>query len=163
MKRHFPSYSRTILLGMLMLLFGVSCQAKLGYEKSVDFGAGYRDKKMSDDEFSVTVKGYPSTSPQRVARLALLRAAKLTTEGGREFFVVLENIQTSQETSLMTSVFIPIPGGSSLLVPVSVGTANEPIAFLLVKTLPSSSDGSDALDAEQVIAEVTAQLESEGD
>ena len=143
------------------LLVAAACQSQLGYQESVDFGPGYRDREIAPGEFSVVVKGYPSTPQERVARLALLRAARLTVEQDRDAFVILDRIETTQQTSLMTTLLIPGPEGASLFVPVSVGTASEPIAFLLIALVPAGSNPPDALRAESLIAEMTAQLEAD--
>lgn len=143
------------------LILAAACQSELGYQESVDFGPGYRDREIAPGEFSVVVKGYPSTPPERVARLALLRAARLAVEQGRDAFVILDRIETTQQTSLMTTLFIPGPEGVALFVPVSVGTASEPIAFLLIAPVAEESKAPDALRAEPLIAEMTAQLAAE--
>jgi hypothetical protein len=161
MNNHRLLRNALFILAQIVLLLSVACQTKLGYEKGTDWEAGYRDKQIGQDEFGVTVKGYPSTPPQRAARLALLRAAKLTVEQGREWFLVVEQIETTQKKDIMTPLYIPGPEGTALFVPVSIGTANEPIAFLFIRILEDGSTISDALNAEQVIAEVTKQLEND--
>ncbi len=72
------------------------------------------------------------------AQLTLIkpRAANLSVEQARDWLFLLEQIETGQETSIMTNLSIPGPGGTLLFVPASIGTTSEPIAFLLIKILP---------------------------
>src|SRR3954468_15118408 len=49
---------------------------------------GYRDKQIGDLQFTVTAGGNAQTSAERVAEIALLRAAHLTIERGKRFFVI---------------------------------------------------------------------------
>jgi hypothetical protein len=120
---------------------------------------GYNDKRIGDDEFSIVATGNPVTSKERVAQIALLRAARLTQEEGRTHFVIVK-----QKTETMGAVeLISLPlGGRGLLVwvPVDSKATEEPTAILVIRLLPlQSSYPPDALDSAEVSKRLAKQLE----
>lgn len=112
-----------------------------GYEKTDPvWGSqfGYRDQRISPDEYSVIVSGTPSTPAQQVADVALLRAAHITRENGGRHFVVRDaevSVLSSDET-----VSAPILG-LFLWFPVARRSTEEPLAVLLFEIV-REGDGS---------------------
>lgn len=132
------------------------------YAKSnPDWGSmyGYNDKRIDEDEFSVVVRGNPVTSKERVAEIALLRAAYITQEQGKTYFLI-----EKEKTELMGAeelVSLPLPlGGLPVWVPVGSKATKEPTAILLIRILATQAQyPSDALDAAEVIKLLSKQLE----
>lgn len=118
---------------------------------------GYNDKRIDEDEFSVVVRGNPVTSKERVAEIALLRAAYITQEQGKTHFLI-----EKQNTELMgTEELVSLPlGGLLVWVPVGSKATKEPTAILLIRILATQSQyPSDALDAAEVMKRLSKQLE----
>ncbi len=149
---------------ILIILGLVGCARPTGYTKAssfltVDKGYGYRDKRISGDEFSIVVVGNPSTSKTRAAEIALLRAAHLMKEKGRTHFVIIK--QKVETTEKAVTISIPLFVGG-VLVPVPVGekTDKEPMAILLIRVLPLQPEYQpDALNAAEVIEQIAKHLE----
>jgi hypothetical protein len=121
---------------------------------------GYTDKLIGKDEHSVVVTGNPNTSRERVADIALLRAARLTIEHERTHFLILN--QVSKELSAYEMISAPL-GGLLVWFPISERETKEPRAVLLIRLLPTDVKlPANALGAAAVIDEVGARLK-EGD
>ncbi len=111
---------------ILIILVLVGCARPTGYTKASSFltgttGYGYKDKRINGDEFSIVVLGNPSTSKERVAEIALLRAAHLTKEQGGTHFVIIK--QKTETTEKAVTMSIPLfVGGVPVSVPVGEKT-----------------------------------------
>lgn len=156
------SILRLAVAGLLLAALA-ACAGETGYQKIDPVWSGkygYRDKQIGPDEYSVTALGSPKTSPERVAMIALLRAARLTLEKGRTHFVVVK------KTSKMVDSWgpeaylpIPLPYGVIVGVPVAQENRREPIAVLLIRLLPKGAPaGADALDAAKVDEALSERL-----
>jgi len=133
-----------------------------GYGKRDSYSDyGYSDKKISDDEFSIVATGNRLTSEQRVAEMALLRAAHLTQEQGRTHFIIVK--QAAQSLNVSRTVFLPLPigsGGMPVTLPVGEGSEKEPLAYAVIRLVPKNTPPPpDAIDAAEVIAQLGKELE----
>jgi hypothetical protein len=139
-------------LPLALLLAG--CAVATGYERIDPVWNptyGYRDRQIAGDEYSVAAVGNVKTTPQRVAELALLRAARLAREQGRSRFLVVQQKVEALSATRTVSLALPIGG---LLVPVPVATRarDEPAAALIIRLIPDdAATPPAALDAGRVI------------
>ncbi len=145
---------------ILMILDLAGCAQPTGYTKAssiwgtVEKGYGYRNKRISGDEFSIVVLGNPSTSQARVAEIALLRAAHLTKEEARTHFVIIKQKVETTEKAVLISIPLFV-GGVPVSVPVGERTDREPMAILLIRLLPlQPAYPPDALNAAEVIEDL---------
>jgi hypothetical protein len=140
-----------------------------GYAKAdADRGAsyGYRDKEIGDGEFSIVATGNRVTGKERVAEIALLRAARIAEERGRTHFLILnqksERLQNTQTQNVV--IFFPAFAGFPAAVgaiPVGERTTMEPMTVLLIRLLPAEGEHpSDAVSAAQVIEHLASKLQS---
>lgn len=119
---------------------------------------GYRDKDIGDDEFSIVATGNRLTTKERVAEIALLRAARITEEQGRTHFVILkqkagplQNIQTESVTLLIAGTFVWLPVGQH--------TTMEPMTVLVIRLLPLKAEyPQDAVDAAKVVEHLATRV-----
>lgn len=149
---------------ILIILGLVGCARPTGYTKASSFltgtkGYGYSDKRINGGEFSIVVVGNPSTSKERAAEIALLRAAHLAKEEGRTHFVIIK--QKAETTEKAVPISIPLfLGGVPVSVPVGEKTDREPMAILVIRLLPlQPAYPSDALNAAEVIEHLAKHLE----
>lgn len=150
----------------LLTVFLVACTSltpqPTGYVKADPLWAsryGYSDKPIGGDEFSVVATGNSLTLKERVAEIALLRAAHLTQEQGKTHFVLLKDkTQTlSAEAPILLNLSL---SGATALVPIGTRTSQETTAILLIRVLPlAASYPPDAIDAVQTIAGFAQRLE----
>ena len=118
---------------------------------------GYSDKQIGNDEFSVVATGNPDTPKQRVAEIALLRAAHLTREKGRSHFIILK--QKNQVMGAVESASLPL-GGLFVWIPVGTVPTEESTAILLIRLLPvQDSYPVEAILADEVIKSLAEKLE----
>jgi hypothetical protein len=98
----------TRLWGLLVALAlgGCALTSATGYEPAGSDG-GYSELQLGPDLFRIAFQGNPYTSQERVADLALLRAADLALAHGASYFVVLQQLRESR--SFPTSPFVPFP------------------------------------------------------
>jgi len=140
-----------------------------GYSMAdADRGAsyGYRDKEIGDGEFSIVATGNRLTGKERVAEIALLRAARIAEERGRTHFLILnqksERLQNTQTQNAV--IFLPaFAGFPGTLAPIPVGerTTMEPMTVLLIRLLPLRGEyPRDAVNAAQVIEHLASKLRS---
>lgn len=117
---------------------------------------GYSDKNIGDAEYAVVVTGNPLTSKERVADIALLRAAYITQELEKTHFVVLN--QNTEDLATQEMISAPL-GGLLVWFPVGERETKEPHAVLLIKVLPKEEVLTrNALEAAAVIEEVGERL-----
>lgn len=149
-------------LGLAALLALAAC-GPTGY-RAADFEAGaygYSDKQVDDDEYAIVVTGNRETGPERVADIALLRAAHIARQESRERFRVL--IEQSEALTRHGVAAVPVLlGGVLVAVPIAETDASEPHTVLVIRLLrddepPSPGD----LDAATIIAEIAPRLEAE--
>lgn len=136
---------------------GPTGYAKAEAERGASYG--YRDKALGDDEFSIVATGNRLTTRERVAEIALLRAARIAQEHGRTHFLIqnrkAEPLQSTQTQSV--TLFI---GGVWMWLPVDERTTMEPMTVLLVRLLPMQAEyPSNAVDAAATIEQLTRRLE----
>lgn len=116
---------------------------------------GYRDQKISSNEYSVIVKGNPNTDAQSVADLALLRAAHITQDNGAEYFVVKDakvSVLGSDET-----VSAPLLG-LFIWSPVGRRATEEPQAVLLFEIVRNDrEDKKQYIEAKSVIRKLSGK------
>jgi hypothetical protein len=141
---------------VLLLLMAAGC-GPTGYTKAGFFAGayGYSDKSVGADEYAVTVTGNESTSRERVANIALLRAAHLAADQGRTHFVIIT--KSTQQLERYGVVSLPIPGA---FIPVGETQMHEPHAVLIIRLLPNDqAPPAGAIKAADVIAELGPRLE----
>jgi hypothetical protein len=157
---------KAILQGIMALAIfaaifaGAGCASRpTGYvDASGTFNApyGYSVTPMDDDEFSILVRANSVTSNERVAQIALLRAAQLTLEkGGNQFSIIhSEGLVHRYQTVESVIVF----GG---LIPVATGTAEDKLAALVIHVSYARSVPvpPDSIDARQVVTDLGAMLQ----
>jgi hypothetical protein len=137
--------------------------AQLGIKNQTQNGGspyGYSSKQIGEAEYSVVVTGNRETSRQRVADIALLRAAYITKEQGHRHFVITQESAEMLSTNEMISA--PLGG---LLVWEHVGErqTEEPHAILIIRLLPLASElPVGALAADQVITEIAPRIDANG-
>jgi hypothetical protein len=157
-----PAISKmaSALVAAALVLCLAACETS--YAKRETYGPyGYTDKKIGDDEFSVVANGNKFTSQQRVADMALLRAAHLTLEQGRTHFVIIK--QETQSVSVRRTMMVPFPigaGGMPVWLPVGEREEGEPRCYILIRLVPKgTSPPPDAIDAAGVLADLGKELE----
>jgi len=161
--------SLSVNSGILAVIIGgsivslMACSVKpTSYSKSnPGWGSmyGYSDKRINEDEFSVVVHGNPYTSKERVAWIALLRAAYITQEQGKSHFLIVK--QMAEQMAAADTVTIPFSlGGPPISLLVGSYETMEPTAILLIRILPTQSQyPSSAIDAAEVIGALSEKLE----
>ena len=99
----------TRLGGLLLALAFGGCALTGGVTRYEPAGSdgGYSELQLGPDLFRVAFQGNPYTSQERVADLALLRAADLALAHGASYFVVLQQLRESR--SFPTPPFVPFP------------------------------------------------------
>ena len=143
---------------LFLLAALAACAGPTGYTKIDAWSPsyGYKDKVIGDGEFSVIATGNSSTSAQRTAEIALLRAAHLTREQGKSHFLIVK-----QKTQFLTAVnaqSVPIiVTGVPIFVPLEPRVEREPTAVLIIHFVQAYADG--ALDAGAVIAQLTPHFD----
>lgn len=152
--------TRTLLL--IGALAAAACSGPTGYTRKDTWSPeyGYGDKPMGDDEYSVIATGNAHTPPQRAAEIAMLRAAHLAREQGRNRFVIVTAKSRVLEAIKTDSLAVPI-GGILLLVPVQERREGEPTAVLIIRLLPEGLTPvpEGALDAAWVIEQLTPHFD----
>lgn len=134
----------------LFLLALIAGCGPTGYTRANDSAYGYDDRPMGNDEYAITVTGNSQTSQERVAGIALLRAAHLAMEQQRTHFAILSG--SSQQFARQSVVITPI--GVPLITPYNV-----PHAILLIRLLPNDGPHPPgSVDAATVIAGVGPRL-----
>ena len=130
-----------------------------GYEKAdPEWGKtfGFREQRISQDEYSLIVKGNQNTPAQKVADLALLRAAHITKNNGGRYFVVRDaelSVLSSDET-----VSAPIFGPFNWF-PVGRRPTEEPQAVLLFEIVRENAGSSeDHVSADTVIQNLSEKF-----
>ena len=156
---------KAIMFGALGLAVA-ACAEPTGYtETDPVWGQpyGYTDKQIVEDEYSIVVSGNPKTSRERVADIALLRAAHLTEEHGKTHFLILN--QVSHELAAYQLDTIPVAlGGALVWLPVGERETKEPHALLIIRLLETGTPPPEnAHSAAAVIEEVGARLEAGDD
>lgn len=88
------------LIVFVLILLTVACASSgpTAYMKSSDKGQpGYHHQKLTDNQYRVTFVGNRHTNQEQVKDYALLRAAELTLENDKQWFVI-----TSTESDKQT-------------------------------------------------------------
>jgi len=90
------------LLFVFTVIFTISSCATT-YKKD-GFGGGYTDMYLGNDQYRIDVRGNEFTTRQRVKDIALLRAAIITIEKEKEYFIIVDsNVEKSIEYSQYSS------------------------------------------------------------
>lgn len=159
----------TSLCGAALITVVVGCAAPqpTGYEPLSLNGFlpnpyGYCDKHVGDDEYTVVVHGNSLTSLERAARIALLRAAKLTIEQNRSHFLVMKRISEIMSTPHSNTVTMFLPGVIPFSLPVGeLSPTREPDVVLLIRLLPADDSlDPDAINAAETIKNLEPELRS---
>jgi len=152
--------SRHPFLAVALLVALASCSAPIGYqERDLVWGPfyGYEDKRISEDEFSITTIGDVFTPAERVANITLLRAAYLTREQSATHFIVV----TKKDQDLERMRLDTLPNPFYPFAPMYVGELpnTDRIAIMVIRVLPpDESPPLDAVDAKDVIARLKDKL-----
>jgi len=158
--------SRLLPTGLFCLLLALplaGCTPQYGkptayVESNPGWGSpyGYKVKELDKNEFSVFVTGNPKTSRERVAEIALLRAAELTREQKKTHFLIIK--QVSEMSSTHQPVYLPL-GGLLVWVPTSETPSSEPVALILIRILPPAGPyPPEAIEAQSVIERLADKL-----
>ena len=152
------------VLPMALLLAAAACTGPTGYQE-IDpvLGGpyGYRDKQIGPDEFSVYAVGNAQTELERVAEIALMRAAHLTLEHGGDHFIVSNEKTELVSNDDLVTVPVVLPG-IFLPVPVIERTVDEPVAILVVQVLPVGAEvPPGGLEAAAIVAHLRPRLGAE--
>ncbi len=91
----------TKFLFLLPLLALASCATD--YQKEGIFSNGYSDYRLAEDTFVVTFRANEYTSPEKVKKYALRRAAELAVRHGYSHFAILSEKDTSKERTVIHS------------------------------------------------------------
>jgi|GEM_PF-1457745 len=131
---------------------------------STGAGYGYMDKYLGDDEYSVVVAGNRFTSPERVAEISLLRAARITQEQNRTHFMVLNRNAGTYTVHQAQTVPLPVVQAGIprylAYIPVGENTRREPTVTVLIRLLPLRGVyPEDAVDAGAVIDRLKGRFE----
>ncbi len=89
-----------IILSILLIIFLAACSANIprGF---------YSQLQLADNIFRIKVEGVRSTPHQKVKDFALLRAAEITLEKGKQKFIILDdNIERMAEQSISPEIII---------------------------------------------------------
>lgn len=116
---------------------------------------GYSTTPMGRDEYSILVRANSITPDDRVAQIALLRAAHLTIETGGNWFNIIHSEALKYQYQTVNSV--PVRG---VFIPVSTSTSSDKLTTLIVHvSLPGDTPAApDAVDAQQVVTDLRVKL-----
>ena len=156
-KRMFRKFVPALLLLLILAACGPTGYQKVGAGLMGQFG--YKDKRISDSEFSIFVNANPETSLERVAHIAMLRAANITLEQKKTHFTVIkaETDKLTQKRPIMLFVGAPI-----IFVPVGEAPSTEPYALLIIRLLGKNAKaGPKALNAAQIAKKLRAEFDAD--
>jgi len=133
MKRFPIRWEAAVAASLLLLLAG--CATPFGADKGY---GGYADSPIEGNLFRVAFTATPGLGPQAVHDLALLRAAEITQEHGKEWFsIVRENRGITTRLQLL-----PAQGFvTSYAQPTWVSTPNGPV--MVMQSFPYWQSTSD--------------------
>jgi hypothetical protein len=143
-----------------LLLIALGCAAgPTGYVAANSSYAtyGYSDSAEGGDDYSVLVKANSATSDERVAQLALLRAAHLTLEKGGNRFQIIHSKNLQAQTDRIAA--LPLGGGG--FIPITVGSDENKLAALIIHVLrpDATPAGPEIIDARRVVADLSPKLQ----
>ena len=132
-----------------------------------DRGYGYSEQKLENNRYRVTFSGNSITSRETVENYLLYRAAELTLENGRDYFVLV-GTSTQGEQGRSPGVGIGIGGfrfggSGGLGVGVSTSTGGDQKAYraqadILLRTGTKPADDPQAFDARELNYNLEAQI-----
>lgn len=160
-----PHFFAVALIAAIVL---AGCAQPAGYRVQEDVRgirlSGYTDQKVGENEHSVVAIGYAGavfakgTTEERIAQLALLRAARLTLEQGRQRFVIIHGTSTRQRIG--TAHKVAIPGAAVPIVVRSDSDARtRPTAVLIIRLINDDEAPPDAFDAKAIEAALAPVFE----
>jgi len=115
-----------------------------GY-KPKGFSGGYADAYLQDNMFRVSFEGNGYTSPQRVADLALMRAADVALQNGYRYFIIIDNQADTK------NVMVAIPSGQA------TGVSKPIMTYTIACHADRPTSGQGVIyDAKQVMVNVGA-------
>lgn len=130
-------------------------------------GYGYSEQKLEADRYRVAFAGNGRTSLETVQNSLMYRAAELTLENGRDYFV-LAGTSTQGEQGRSPGVGIGIGGfrfggSGGLGIGVSTGTGGNRQAYwvqadILLRSGPRPAADPQAFDARELKANLEAQI-----
>jgi hypothetical protein len=128
------------------------------YRPALEAGdAGYRDEWIGPDRFKVVATGEKSVPIEVVCGVAMLRAAYLTLEHGRDHFVVTNKHAGMEDVGLtrLDAVPVNLPGIGPLLVPVGTVPDPRPVCELSIRLAGLwTPPPRDAIDAHRVVEQL---------
>jgi hypothetical protein len=149
---------RALLSCLLLIAIGCAMRPTGYVAANASYATyGYSDSAEGGDDYSILVKANSATSDERVAQLALLRAARLTLEKGGNRFQIIHSKALQAQTDITTAV--PLGGGG--FIPITVGSDENKLAALVIHVLrPDATPvGPAAIDAQRVVADLGAKLQ----
>ena len=142
-----PSFFAVALIAAIVL---AGCAQPAGYRvREMIYGGyrtgGYTDQIVGENEHSIVAVGNQSTTFERLAQLALLRAARLTLEQGHQRFVIIHGTNTRQRIG--TAHMVAIPGAAVPIVVRSDSGSFRRTAILIIRLMNDDEAPPDAFDA----------------
>jgi hypothetical protein len=149
---------RSIVLGLALVLAGCAARPTGYVDTSGAFNGpyGYSTTSMGRDEYSILVRANSVTPDERVAQIALLRAAHLTIEKGGNRFNIIHSESVVYQYQRIKSV-----GVFGAVIPVGTVSDEDKLAALVIHvSLPGTTPvAPDAIDAQQVVADLSSKLQ----
>lgn len=97
---------QSLVLVLAVMVGGCALTGATAYQPAGADG-GYTELQLAPDMFRVAFQGNPYTSQERVADMALLRAADLALARGAPYFVVINQLRQSRSLPNPPVVTIP--------------------------------------------------------
>jgi hypothetical protein len=144
---------------VLTLLVVSGCASRpTGYiDAAGNFNApyGYTVTRMGDEDYSILVRANEATPSQRVAQIALLRAANLTLEKGGTQFAIIH----SEGLVFPYQNLVSVAAGGAFIPVGSVGR-HDKLAVLIIHVYREDGAAQDAhvIGAPQVVTDLTAAM-----
>ena len=147
-----------LMLGPWLAVTGCAAHPTGYVEASGLFNApyGFSVSAMGRDEYSILVRANAVTATDRVAEIALLRAANLTIEKGGNQFIIIHSQSLSYPYQSVNAVVF-----KGVYVPVGIYSSEDKLAALVIHiVLPGSTSAApDAIDAREVVAKLGTKLQ----
>jgi hypothetical protein len=149
--------ARNVAFGLTLAVAGCAVRPTGYVDAHTAFGPsyGFSIASMGDNEYSILVRANSVTPDERVAQIALLRAAHLTIEKGADRFNIIHSKSLTYRYQSLNSVAV-----RGVLIPVSTNPSEHKLAALVIHvsqpgTIPVAPN---AIDAPLVVADLTDKL-----
>lgn len=120
----------------ILMIMGAACAT--GYQ-SMSFSGGFDETRLSEDTFQIRFVANAYTTPDRVSEFLLRRAAELTLENDRRYFIIRDQ-----------------QGATSVHSAGLIGVVSKPSGNLMLKMLSDKSEDAFSIDAVMVVDETDA-------